>query len=151
MVQGGEVLVVVHPTYPFRYIECYPQKAQARILRRAEVVLSNIAERPAVRLFIVGPVDEESEHLTPIAVESIKKLMLREHVLMNGMSVGDLRRVVAGLVRHFGKGCVLRIAGFYRDRCCDIVGCAAREAGGEVRYGRRLSMGCLKEPLLSYV
>ncbi len=137
-----EVLVLVHPSWPFESLAHVHPRFRKRLVERTGLILCRFedavaqSERPLV---IVGPYISGGSCIPAPAQESLRLLAtLAAFEIDGGLQSASLQTAGGALHLQFNAS-RYRIGGFFRDLCCLDVLVGLQRAGANVFLDRTLS------------
>jgi hypothetical protein len=146
-----EILVIVHPSWPWQTRHEVRSDVRSALLKRAELILARLVDliAPKDRPYcaLVGPFLNVGCGLSAFAIDQLRALSRDADMrLPGGLDRDSL--VAAGRIIgvRWRQPRRVRIAGFYRDLCCAAVADGIRYSGAqEVILDRALSRACPPE------
>ncbi|MDD2765745.1 MAG: hypothetical protein PHE83_17420 [Opitutaceae bacterium] len=143
-----EILVIVHPSRPWEYRDEIQSRRRAAVLKRAELILEKLVNRLRLKrrpyTVMVGPYLNVGCGLSEHAIDQLRRLARLADVRLPGGRDRDSLYVAGIRIGCHGlRPRRVRVAGFYRDLCCEAVADGIRaRCAHEVIIDRHLTRAC---------
>lgn len=120
---SDEVIVVVHPSWPFESLDSVAPRLRRSVRDRCELVLFRIADclnRPVKpTAIVVGPFLCGGSFLSACAADSLRFIReAAQQEIDGGLDQESLREAGKRIAAKWQTPRRIRVCGFYRDLCC---------------------------------